>query len=208
MIIEVVFDVETKKLFSDISSDDPGMLGVSVVSAYRRILNSSYEEVSGEMKSFWDPEVPQFPQISTMWPWFEEADRIIGFNTRHFDIPALRTYYQNDFSKLKHFDIMDVVRARIGRKLSLNALVTDSLGEHKTDVGTNAVLYWAERTAESLATLKHYCEADVSLTRDLYDYGKRNGYLRYTDKWNNKTMIEVDFSYPPPPAAEAQIGLF
>jgi uncharacterized protein YprB with RNaseH-like and TPR domain len=208
MVIEVFFDVETKKLFSDIQTDDPADLGVSVVSVYRRVLNSAMDEVSGEMKSFWDQEAPDGPKIEAMWPWFAEADRIVGFNSRHFDVPALRPYYRGDLAKLNHFDIMDAVRARIGRKLSLNALVKDTLGSAKTDVGTHAVLYWANRDPESLEKLRTYCEMDVALTRDLYDYGRRNKYLRYTDKWNNQSTIEVDFSYPAKAAPSPQIDLF
>jgi hypothetical protein len=39
-MIEVFFDVETKKLFSEINTRAPGDLGVSVVSVYKRELDS------------------------------------------------------------------------------------------------------------------------------------------------------------------------
>ena len=201
MITEVIFDVETKKLFSDIDSDDPGQLGVSIVSVYKRVLNDIYEEVSGEMQSFWEKD------FDRMWPWFTAADRIIGFNTLKFDVPALRPYTSIDIEKLSHFDIMDLVHQKIGRKLSLNSLAQETLGNVKIDKGTNAVLYWAKKDPESLEKLQNYCEADVLLTRDLYDFGKKHGFLKYKDKWNDSVRVEIDFSYPVK-KEKPQIGLF
>ena len=169
MVTEIIFDVETKKLFSDITTDNPGDLGVSIVSTYRRTVDDGGVETEGIMQSFWEQD------FSSMWPLFEHADRIIGFNSLKFDVPALQPYYgERDFSVLKHFDIMDLVRQKIGRRISLNALSQETLGNTKIDVGTNAVIYWAKGDEESLAKLKKYCEADVALTRDLYDAGLKN----------------------------------
>jgi len=202
MITEIIFDVETKKLFSDIASDDPGQLGVSIVSVYKRLLDESFTEVSGEMRSFWETD------FDRMWPWFSEADRIIGFNTIHFDVPALRSYTTIHLDKLPHLDILDLVRQKIGRRISLNALAQQTLGNVKTDQGTNAVLYWMKADPVSLSKLRTYCEADVLLTRDLYDFGRKHGYLKYRDKWNDSVRVEIDFSYPKTKDPPPQIGLF
>lgn len=201
MLTEIIFDVETKKLFSDVSSDDPGLLGVSIVSAFRRSLTEELEEVSGEMRSFWEKD------FSQLWEWFQKADRIIGFNTLKFDVLALQPYTSMNLSTLPHFDIFDLVRQKVGRKLPLNSLAFETLGTEKIDSGTNAVLYWAKQDPESLRKLKTYCEADVDITKRLYDFGLKHHYLKYKDKWNQSVKIDLDFSYPKkviPP----QIGLF
>ena len=202
MITEIFFDVETKKLFSDITSDDPGLLGVSIVSVYKRVLNELNEEISGEMQSYWEED------FDRMWQWFMGANRVIGFNTLKFDVPALRPYAPDGFATLPHFDVFELVRQKVGRKLSLNALAQETLGNTKIDDGINAVLYWAKKDAESLGKLQKYCEADVALTRDLYDFGRKQGFLKYRDKWNDIVRIEVDFSYPKAKDAPPQIGLF
>jgi hypothetical protein len=208
MIIELIFDVETQKLFSDITTEDPGDLGISVVSAYRRELDDTGKEIRGEMKTFWHPSGGISPIIEDMWNWFEEADRIIGFNSKKFDVPALKHLYSKDLSKLPHFDILEVVRNVLGKRISLNALAQYTLGVNKIDVGTNAVYYWANKTKENLDKLQRYCESDVHITRDLYDFGKEMKYLKYMDtKWNRVETIQVDFSYPPK-VQESQIGLF
>lgn len=208
MLTEVVFDVETQKLFSDITTDDPADLLISVVSAYRRIVDDHGNEQEGEMKSFWHPSASLAPTVDALWEWFEEADRIIGFNSKKFDVPALRPHYPKDLTKLPHFDMLELVKISLGRRISLNALADATIGGTKTDVGTNAVYYWANRTPENIRLLQSYCEADVLLTRDLYDYGRREKHLKYLDTRTNQiTKIDIDFSYPRK-REEAQIGLF
>lgn len=201
---EVIFDVETKKLFGDDGAFEPGQLGVSIASAYRRGLDENFRETSGEMKSFWEGDFPQ------LWEWFEGADRIIGFNTIGFDVPALEPYYQKGLSKLPHFDILAKVKERLGHRLSLDALAKETLGHTKIDNGLNAVKYWASGDQASLDKLKKYCEMDVVVTRDLYDHGLHHKLFKFKDKWNELRTVEVDFAYPPEEKPEeiAQMGLF
>lgn len=208
MVFELFFDVETQKLFSDITSDDPADLGISVVSVYTRFVDDSQKEVEGEIKSFWHPEAGLAPNLTVMWDLFERADRIIGFNSKKFDVPALRPFYAKDLSKLPHFDILERIKGTLGKRISLNALAQNTLGVNKTDVGTNAIYYWANRTRKNLQRLQTYCESDVLITRDLYDFGKKHNHLKYMDtKWNRIETIPVDFSYPQKPE-DSQIGLF
>lgn len=203
MITEVIFDCETQKLFSEITTNDPADLGISLVSVYVRTIDDTQREIKGIMYSFWESEIP------AMWQYFKSAQRIIGFNSLKFDVPALALYAPPEFNKLPHFDIMQHVRDALSFSLSLNALATHTLGAHKTDVGTNAVLYWKSQDPVQLTKLKSYCEADVLLTRDLYDFGVREKKLKYLDKWNTLREFPVDFSYPQDVIdASRQIGLF
>lgn len=190
MVTEIIFDIETKKLFQDISTNNPADLGVSIVSVYKRLLDNDLNETSGQMISFWEADFPQ------MWPYFSDADRIIGFNSLGFDVPALVPLCPYNFKNLFHFDIMDEIKNKLGFRLSLNALATETIGHSKIDVGTNAPVYWDQGTVESLDKLKIYCEADVAVTKELYDYGLKYGHLKYKDKWNTSRMVEVNFSYP------------
>lgn len=203
MITEVIFDCETQKLFSEITTNDPADLGISLVSLYVRTVDETQRELTGKMYSFWENELDQ------MWPHFLSAKRIIGFNSVKFDVPALRKYAPPTFARLPHFDIMEHVRDALDHSLSLNALASQTLGAQKTDVGMNAVTYWKSGDPAQLAKLKMYCEADVLLTRDLYDFGVREKKLKYMDKWNTAKEFPVDFSYPKEVIdASRQIGLF
>ncbi len=208
-MIEVIFDVETQKLFEEIEERDPGKLLVSVVSLYRRELDENFREVSGTMKSFWIDEAGREPRIGGMWSWFEEADRIIGFNSFGFDVPALQPLYENDFSKLNHFDIMDKVKSVLGHRLSLNAIAKETLSKTKSGVGTQAVEWWKAKDEKSLDLLQKYCEMDVIVTKDVYDFGLENRKLKYMDKWNELREVGVDFSYSKEEECDKiQMGLF
>lgn len=184
-MFEVFWDVETKSWFDETGGNDPGKLGVSVVAVYVR------RGQNGEMHSFWEKDFDQ------MWKLFRDADRIVGFNTMGFDIPAMKPYAPGDFAALPHFDILAKIKdANFGRGASLNAIARDTLGTQKSDSGANAITYWKKADPESLALLQKYCEADVAITRDIYDFALKNKYLKFTDKWNNARQVEVDFSYP------------
>lgn len=200
-MIEVIFDVETKKLFEEVEGRDPGKLELSVASAYRRKVDEKGREIEGEMRSFWEKELDE------LWVWFEEAERIIGFNSIGFDVPVLQPYYQGNLLKLNHFDILDRVKEVLGHRLSLNAIAKETLGETKIAVGTDAVDWWKAGDEGSLAKLKKYCEMDVVVTRGVYDYARNEGKLKFKDRWNELREVEVDFSYPKP-EGEVQMGLF
>lgn len=198
---EVIFDLETKKLFGDIEGDNPGDLGVSIVGLYARKVDENYNEIEGEIKTFWENN------FSQMWPIFQKADRIIGFNSIGFDVPALSPHAPFPFNRLPHFDIMIKVKQSFGRRIPMDAIAKETLDREKTGTGLDAVFYWQKGDKKSLAKLKKYCEEDVLITRDIYDFGLKEGHLLFKDKWNTLRKVEVDFSYPKPDSTK-QAGLF
>ena len=198
---EIIFDLETKKIFDDITTNDPADLGISVISLYKRQLDQNLNEISGKINSFFEEDFAQ------MWALFSNVDQIVGFNSLHFDVPAIAPLSPYDFKKLNHFDLMDHIKNALGFRLSLNAIAVETLGHTKIDNGLNAVSYWQEHSPESLAKLKKYCEMDVIITKEVYDYGLKNKQLKYKDKWNTSRLIEVDFSYPSK-VSEPQMELF
>lgn len=200
MVTEAIFDLETKKLFSDIDGNNPADLGVSIVSVYHRKLDDNFVEVEGQMHSFFEKN------FAKMWPLFGNVDRLIGFNTLKFDIPVLTPHAPFDLKKLNNFDILNVIKLALGHRLSLDAIARKTLDHRKTDVGTNAVLYWQQGDQGSLKKLQDYCEADVLVTRDVYDYGLKHGQLKYLDKWNTQRLVDVDFSYPATPSPDSVPG--
>lgn len=199
---EVIFDTETKKFFDAIEEYDPSKLGISLLSLYARELDENLKETKGEMKSFWEKDLPE------AWEIFAKADRIIGFNSIGFDVPALSPYSPQNFPKLPHFDILAHVKASQGKRVSLDSLARATLGTQKIDSGENAIKYFEKGDADSLAKLKKYCEADVAITRDIYDFGLKNGHLKFISFWNETHEVPVDFSYPERQTEEVQNSLF
>ncbi len=201
-MLEVFFDCETKKFFDDIEGFDAGKLGVSIVSVYSRTVDKNFKEIEGKMESYWEEDFPK------MWEVFAKADRIVGFNSLGFDVPALVPYAPLSFTKLPHFDILAKIRDVEGKRVSLDSLAKATLGTKKIDNGANAIKYWNEHTEESLAKLKKYCEMDVFITRDVYDHAFNNGFLKYVNFWNETNEVKLDFSYPKDDNTLVQNSLF
>lgn len=198
---EVIFDTETKKFFDESTGYDPAKLGVSITSVYSRTLDENLKEVGGEMQSFWEKDFPELFKL------FEKADRIIGFNSIGFDVPALSPYFPSYWTRLRHFDILDAIKKIEGKRMSLDSLAKATLGTKKNDNGENAIKYWLAGDPASLAKLQKYCEMDVAITRDIYDHAIKNGFLKYIDFWNEIHEIKLDFSYPRD-TSEIQSSLF
>lgn len=198
---EVIFDIETKSFFDETGSKDPSVLGVSLVSLYKRELDETLKEINGQLLSFWEKE------LGNLWQYFQNVDRIIGFNSIAFDVPVLTPYTTIPLTKLPHFDILKVLRDTTGHGASLDRIAKETLGRGKIDSGAMAIEYFRRGDPESLRKLKKYCEEDVIITRDIYDHGLHKKELKFKDRWNNPRVVTVNFSYPPPDPTE-QIGLF
>ena len=188
IINEVIFDLETQRFFDE--APDPSQFGVSVISLYTRTLDENFNEISGEMFSFFEEDVLK------SFEYFKKADRIIGFNSKRFDVPVLKPYLPHEFQKFSHFDILEHIKEVNGKRVSLNAVAKETLDQQKVDEGGNAIIYWKKHDEESLRKLKYYCEEDVRITKEVYDYGFKNKTLKFKDFWNDIKEIIVDFSYP------------
>lgn len=215
MYEEAIFDLETQKFFDDISESADGRgkfdatkLGASVVSIYKRTLDKDFKEISGSMISFWEDD------LAGLWEIFKSVDRLIGFNSIKFDAAVLKPYADFDLTKLPHFDVLDHVRIANGKRVSLNSIAGETLGKAKVDDPKNAIIYWRKKDKESLDLLQRYCEEDVVLTKEIYDYGLKHKKLKFKDYWNTIREIDIDFSYTPDEIekkqkpSEEQVSLF
>ncbi len=174
MIMTVVFDVETKNAFADVDSYDPAKLGISFVGVYRSDTN--------EYLSFWENNLHE------MWPIFEAADEVIGYNSKDFDYPALAPHYPGDLFKLPTLDLLEVVNDSLGRRIKLDSIAVATLGKGKIGNGLDAVRYWRN---QELDKLERYCIEDVRVTWDVYTFAKKYNKLFYLDPVGEKKEFEV-----------------
>ena len=99
-------------------------LGVSITSVYTRTLDENFKEIEGKMQSFWEEDFLE------MFKLFEKADRIIGFNSIGFDVPALpHTSHSLAKNSKKHFDILAELKRVEGKRASLDAIAKMTLVE-------------------------------------------------------------------------------
>jgi DEAD/DEAH box helicase domain-containing protein len=191
----IVFDVETKKAFDEVGGYFPEKLGVSISGVYFRDEAAGIEWYRG----FREEEFPE------MFKLFETADRIVGFNTISFDMPALSPYYVGDLMALPNFDIMVELEKKLGHRVALDAVAKETLGEQKNGHGLDAIRYFHDGDWESLTK---YCLQDVKVTKELYEYGLAHQKLMFKNKWNNLIEVPVDFRFTETAKAQVQTTLF
>jgi len=184
----VVFDLETKHTFREFS--EPQKLGITVVGAYDYATDTSF--------TFLENELGEFYRL------IENASYLIGFNIVGFDLPVLSAYYPGDTKQFKTFDLLDDVRAQIGRRISLDMLLKATLNTQKTGHGLQAVEFYKEGKIEEL---KSYCLHDVLFTRDLFEYGSKHGEIYYLEGME-KVAIKTNWApYKKPQEEQADISL-
>jgi DEAD/DEAH box helicase domain-containing protein len=115
-------------------------------------------------------------------------DLVIGFNIKRFDFRVLRGYSDFDFKTLPTLDILEEVHNHLGYRLSLDHLAGVTLGVKKTADGLQALRWWKQGRIREIID---YCKADVEITKDLFLYGKDNGYLLFKNKAKKTVRIPV-----------------
>lgn len=174
MAAPIVFDIETRHTFAEVKNDTR-KLGVSVAVAYDYQTSKAY--------AFEEHE------LSGLFALFEKASVLVGFNSQHFDLVVLDDYYVGDLFKFPHFDILEDVKEKAGHRYPLDDLIKATLGKGKTGHGLQAVQYFREGKFKEL---KAYCQDDVMLTKELLDYGIKNGYV-YLPTATSKNKLFVNW---------------
>jgi len=168
----IVFDLETQNIFSDIGSNDPKDLDISVASFYDSETDS-YTTVT-------------IDELETAWPIVEHADVLVGYNSDHFDIPLLNKYYPGDLTIIKSIDILSGIKDALGRRLRLDNVAGATVGAKKIGNGLQAVKWWREGDIKSI---KKYCQQDVKVTKDVFEYALEHGKVLYKDGYRKQEII-------------------
>lgn len=154
----VVFDLETQRSFDEVGGRSQfDKLGVSVAVAYR------YD--TDEFLVFEEDAIAGLIELLL------DADLVVGYNITGFDYEVLRGYTDEDLHGLPTLDLMVHLEERLGFRPKLESVVMPTLGTGKLADGLTALKWWREGELDKIV---EYCREDVRVTRDLYDYGKRN----------------------------------
>ena len=179
----VYFDLETQRSANDVGGwdrkADMGMsIGVtysSAKNAYRIYDESMVQELIDELCA---------------------ADCVIGFNHIWFDYEVLMGYTILDLKQqTRNVDLMLDLEKVLEHKPKLDAVASETLGEGKTAVGTDAIKWWQEGRIMDIA---EYCCFDVKVTRLVHEYGAKNGLVKYKNRFNQSLEVPVEWSMPAP----------
>ena len=173
----VVFDLETQRSFAEVGGRSQfHRLGVSVGVAYRYDLDEFL--------------VVKEDEIGELITLLTEAELVVGYNIRGFDYEVLRAYTDEDLQRLPTFDIMYDLEERLGFRPKLDSVASATLGTGKSADGLQALEWWRLGEVDKIID---YCREDVRVTRDLYDFGKRNRLVQVARFGGKARKVEVDW---------------
>jgi DEAD/DEAH box helicase domain-containing protein len=179
---EVVLDIETTGDIKNFAT-----LELTVISIYE-YENDSYTSYTKE-------------ELGNLWPILEKAERLIGYNSETFDIPILNKYYAGDLTFFPHLDLLKVIKESAGKRFRLNDIAKATLQIEKSADGLQAMKWWEEGKID---LIKEYCEQDVKVTKEVYDYGRKNRMLYYPTLTGDILPIAVNFE--PIPVMSASVS--
>jgi DEAD/DEAH box helicase domain-containing protein len=173
----IVFDLETQNIFQEVGSSNPADLDISVATVYDS-KTDTYTTVT-------------IDEIDTLWPIIEAADALVGYNSNHFDIPLLDKYYPGDLTQIKSIDLLEDIKASLGRRLRLDSVAQATVGAKKSADGLQAVRWWREG---NIKDIKKYCEQDVKVTKEVFEFARQNGFVKFKDG-HRKREIPLDTAH-------------
>ncbi|MEW6516383.1 MAG: DEAD/DEAH box helicase [candidate division FCPU426 bacterium] len=158
----VVFDVETQRSAAEVGGwDRADLMGLSLAVAY--------DHSTGAYTTYREE------QAGALIQHLLSADLVVGFNINQFDLTVLKPYGKF-LERIKTLDIAQEVRQTLGHRLSLEHLGRATLNQGKTAEGLQAIAWFREGRWD---LLEQYCRADVELTRNLFFFGLKYGYLLF-----------------------------
>ena len=167
----IVFDLETQNIFQEVGSNEPADLDISVATLY----DSSTDKYT----------TATIDNLEILWPIIETTDALVGYNSNHFDIPLLNKYYPGDLTEIKSIDLLEAIRESLGRRLRLDSVAEATIGAKKSADGLAAVRWWRAGEVEKV---KKYCEQDVKVTKEVFEYALKNSRVFYLDSGQKKEI--------------------
>lgn len=166
----IVLDLETQKSFKEVGKARLEKLKISVAGVYDYLTDQyvTYEE----------------KEIMKLEKRLRDIDLVIGFNVRRFDMPVLAPYLFMPVENLPVLDLLDDIEKARGHRASLDSIAGPTLKQHKSGTGADALTLFKENKMDEL---KRYCLDDVRLTKEIYEYGCREGKILFTSTWDYKT---------------------
>lgn len=173
----VLFDIETLRSAAEVGGwNKAHRMGIALA------VVCHLEE--GRLETFLEPRAAELAAT------LKSAGLVVGFNSRRFDYAVLSGYTGEDYARtLPTLDLLDTMVERLGRRVSLDHLTKETLGAGKTADGLQS-LQWVKEGRFDL--IEEYCRRDVELLRDLYLFGRREGYVVIAER-TGRIKVPVDW---------------
>lgn len=186
----LVLDLETQKTFDEVGRQNVHKLKVSVVGVYDYLTDryEAYEE----------------KEIYKLEERLKTAELLIGFNIRRFDLVVLQPYLFTTISSFNVLDLLEEIEKVRGHRVSLQSVAQATLEITKSGQGLEAVEFFKRGQMQQL---KDYCLNDVKLTKEVYEYGKKNSRVYFISNrdwkkyeipigWHNFQTLAKEATFP------------
>lgn len=173
----VFFDVETQRTFDEVGGrQNIRKLGLAAAvtystadGAFQHYTEESVDDLIAELKA---------------------ADRVVGFNVLSFDYEVLRAYTSDPLDDIPTADMLDHIYRRLGFRVSLDNLAGTTLRTAKSADGLQAVRWYKEGRIQEVLD---YCQQDVEVTRQLYEYGRKHKHVKFRDRNYRSRTVAVNW---------------
>lgn len=162
----VVFDLETQYTAAEVG-------GWRNIRDMRLAVAVTYNAAQDVYRSYTEREVDRL--IATL----QGADQVIGYNVLGFDYEVLSYYTADPLSELPTVDMLRDLYRTLGWRPKLDDVAAATLGERKSADGLQAVRWFRQGQLDKVMA---YCRRDVEVTWQIYQFGRRNGYVQYWDR--------------------------
>lgn len=169
---KIVLDIETKNTFQDVGGREYlEKLDASLAGVYSYHQDRYFTFREGQ----WDK----------LAPLLQDARLIIGFSINRFDLPVLAKYFHFNVMALPRLDLLEEVELVYGSRVGLDILAQTNLGIGKTHHGLDAVRFYQQGDWQ---TLEDYCLQDVKVTKELYEFIRKNRYVMIPKKFSGELV--------------------
>jgi DEAD/DEAH box helicase domain-containing protein len=171
----VFFDLETQKL-----ADEVG--GWHNIPAMKLAVGVTYSTADAVFRHFTEE------QVGDLVGELGRADLVVGFNVLRFDYAVLQPYTDVILAELPTVDMLADLHDTLRFRLSLDAVAAATLNAKKSADGIQAVHWYRRGEIDKVIA---YCQRDVEVTRDVYLFGQKNGFVRYRDRNYRARQVPV-----------------
>jgi len=173
----LIVDLETQNLVQDVG-------GWGNVNKLKISIACAWDSKTQQMLVYKENEISKLIDLC-------EERLVIGYNIRGFDLVILEAYGLN-LSRLDVFDIMYDVQTLTRQKfLKLETIAQGTLNAGKSADGLMAVEWW--KTGE-IDKIIQYCKQDVEVTRDIFEYGRKNGHVKLRRAEGANVEVKVNWN--------------
>jgi DEAD/DEAH box helicase domain-containing protein len=170
-----ILDLQTQKTFEDVGGKKgTSQMGIS----FAALLKHNTDEI----------KVYTETDINTLLDEIFSSYLIVGLNLKKFAYKVLSGYRNSDFEGVKSLDILEYIRKKIIRRLSINDLFLGTLGINKSIDNMKIARLYKEKKIEEV---KQITIQNVKALNSVYSFGKQKGYVFINDRAGQRWKISV-----------------